>query len=81
MYTVENNIHSLQDVVEHISNISKVEVLIENEFCKIIAIKGGLTKIEGAFCFQNEDIYQHCSQFISEAIDGVLSDNYFDELC
>jgi len=81
MYTLENNIDTLQDIVEHISNISKVEAAITDEFCITLANKGSLSLIEGSFCFVEEKIFPHCIQFLNFMITDAITNSYTNQLC
>lgn len=81
MYITDNNLRTLQDVVNHITAISKAEAVICNEECIISAICYSPLLDECSFCFQDRKVYEHCNQFLMNATNTALSNENYSGLC
>jgi len=81
MYTIKNNINTLQDIVDHIVSISNSEAAILGEKAVILAVKGWHPDIEGTFCFNFNELHNNCNAFLQNAIKTMVSDGYYSNLC
>lgn len=81
MYTIDNSINTLQDLMQHIWKLSRIEPAIFNNYCAILAVRKGTEEERKAPCFTDERIAKHCYDFLHSMMRGAMLEGTFTNTC
>ncbi len=80
MYTIEHNINSLQELVEHMYKLSQIEVSIGSDSFVTISTKVS-EQFNDFYCLKDKQISNHCYEFWNSATIAGLKKKEFNDRC
>ena len=81
MYTKENNINKLYDLLSHIATKYKVDSMLIDEDGKIIALKSSQHLVDGVFCINFSNLTSKCDAFFETTVNLAIEKGCFSGLC
>jgi len=80
-YILKNNIASISDIVDHIYHLTEAEVVISDSLGLALAIHSGKNSQSGYFCFQKDELFQHCFNSLNQILSLTHTFGKYDGIC